>query len=987
MTPTFVCILLFHYAAASSIISQSTSIVFADDNTTDTLQLSLYGLKNISSVTLGGNITCDPQAPDYSAMGHACLVTHTRNQICQSIAAEYAIPYTYACAINPSRCFNISNGLSSCTAMTQLSDQCSQISCYLPSNNACYLYLYKDTTFLSSAGFAGSPCDGTNVCSDTFTCIPDDPPDLCPWDISCQFSDLHLLHNDLVIAFTDGTNITQKSAITAVDRPTPTTISTPAETRPYGAWFGASAATPITVSYTPPLISLNVTTLLLCNGPTYSFNMTTSLPSISVPAGTLINCGVQVTYGTYGWTVSLQQVTITIEYLPLPVLFSLCPAEILAGIETDVVVQGSLFVNTTLLSCTFGGQRVPILFLSSQTVVCYIFPVNDTTTFIPLTISNDGVSPALTPLQLKITGGCETIKPNSVAAVSQCVCRPGYQDMGGFCQLCADGTYQPNYAQQSCLPCDASEDTAGVTGSLSISSCLCKTGKYRASPSDTFCIACPSGLSCIQNETVSVLPGYWRADSSSIILTECHAGSIQCPGGVGGGSQLCAKGYKGPLCSVCRPGYGLLGTACLPCPSRSLNGFVVFVIVCAGVAVVIMLVKTTTRKVEKGDTMGVTIKITFSYLQLLYYEGKLAANWSHKSNQFFASLIPVTLSPSFLSIQCATEFGFYKNITLMMVLPLIIAVACVVYHLFYWVYKMNTAKHDTFFWWEIWMDCEGAILVLLYMAHPTISQDIIRSFECVGVPGTGTSYMRDDMRVDCNSDSYHRYVVVAALYVVFYIAGFLLFILRRMLINSDAVKSVNHGISIMEANTLIFFVRGYHNNCYLWEFVVIARKLGVVLINALLPVQLQLVWAGVIIAVSLSATVSAKPYCSVIVNRLEIMSLAALAFTILLGFHGLLMVHPKQVAIFTLLVMVNTTVTAVMIIAVFRSMKPLIAKLFERAIEISRTVMYKLAPGKREFHDTAVVMHNRQGRVSVTEMQSPAEVVKQASDGWDEVEL
>jgi len=639
------------------------------------------------------------------------------------------------------------------------------------------------------------------------------------------------------------------------------------------------------------------------------------------------------------------------------------------------------------LSCTFGGQRVPILFLSSQTVVCYIFPVNDTTTFIPLTISNDGVSPALTPLQLKITGGCETIKPNSVAAVSQCVCRPGYQDMGGFCQLCADGTYQPNYAQQSCLPCDASEDTAGVTGSLSISSCLCKTGKYRASPSDTFCIACPSGLSCIQNETVSVLPGYWRADSSSIILTECHAGSIQCPGGVGGGSQLCAKGYKGPLCSVCRPGYGLLGTACLPCPSRSLNGFVVFVIVCAGVAVVIMLVKTTTRKVEKGDTMGVTIKITFSYLQLLYYEGKLAANWSHKSNQFFASLIPVTLSPSFLSIQCATEFGFYKNITLMMVLPLIIAVACVVYHLFYWVYKMNTAKHDTFFWWEIWMDCEGAILVLLYMAHPTISQDIIRSFECVGVPGTGTSYMRDDMRVDCNSDSYHRYVVVAALYVVFYIAGFLLFILRRMLINSDAVKSVNHGISIMEANTLIFFVRGYHNNCYLWEFVVIARKLGVVLINALLPVQLQLVWAGVIIAVSLSATVSAKPYCSVIVNRLEIMSLAALAFTILLGFHGLLMVHPKQVAIFTLLVMVNTTVTAVMIIAVFRSMKPLIAKLFERAIEISRTVMYKLAPGKREFHDTAVVMHNRQGRVSVTEMQSPAEVVKQASDGWDEVEL
>ena len=987
---------LLHFASASTLSSHSPTIVFAGDSTPVTLHLSGYNLTNITSITLGGNVTCSPQTANYSASTQPCLVTHTRDSICQSISAQYSIIYTNACGINPSRCFNVSNGNAICTSMANPSDQCSQTSCYYPASNACFLYTYKNTVFIFQNGFEGAPCDAYTVCSNTFTCIPNNPPNLCQWDISCQFSSLSLLHNDLVINFGDGTSITQPSALTAVDRPFPVSVGTAALVVSYALALAASPSTPITIIYSPTLASLNATVLLLCNSTDGPFNMASSLPVMALPAGSAIECGVQVTYGAYAWTIVLPGVVVEFEYLPVPTVFSVCPGEILAGIATDVVIQGSFFSNTTgLLTCMFGTDVVPVSYISPQAVVCTIYSFNQTASFVPLTVSNDGVTFASPTVQLKVTGSCDTIKPNSVPRGTECVCQPGYQDMGGFCQLCSDGTYQPSYAQQSCLPCDASEDTSGVLGSVSVGACLCKTGTYRKTPTDAFCSACPAGLRCTQNETISVLPGFWRATADSVILTECHSNSLQCPGGTGYGNTLCAKGYKGPLCSVCRKGYGLLGTACLPCPSKGLNGFVVFVIAGVALAAVYVLVKSTTREESKNDTMGVTIKITFSYLQVLYYEGKLAANWSHRSNEFFSSLIPVTLSPSFLSIQCATEFSFYKNITLMMILPLLIFVAVMLYHILYWVFKMYTAKRDTFFWMDISEDAKKIVLVLLYTAHPTISQDVIRSFQCVDVPGTGTSFMRDDMRIDCSSPSYHRYVIIAALYVVFYIGGFLLYVFACLRINKESVESVNNGMYILEGKTLIFFVRGYWNHSYLWEFVIISRKLGVVIVNALLPPQLQLVWASVIITTSLWLTVIARPFRSVIVGRLEVMSLSALAFTILLGFHGQLMVHPKQVAIFALLVIVNTVVATIMIMAVFRSMKPLILTISDSLTEwINMTKDRFIPPKSREFDTSAIKMNTLPANykpyvasAQTNQLPAPSQVIDSENDEWQEAEL
>ena len=76
------------------------------------------------------------------------------------------------------------------------------------------------------------------------------------------------------------------------------------------------------------------------------------------------------------------------------------------------------------------------------------------------------------------------------------------------------------------------------------------------------------------------------------------------------------KGYTGPRCSVCKPGYGRTGLACDKCQDSSLNWFLIVLIVIAALAVVYLLVSSSIaagheEEVDDGDpdvpsTKGVT---------------------------------------------------------------------------------------------------------------------------------------------------------------------------------------------------------------------------------------------------------------------------------------------------------------------------------------------------------------------------------------------
>lgn len=629
-------------------------------------------------------------------------------------------------------------------------------------------------------------------------------------------------------------------------------------------------------------------------------------------------------------------------YVKQPIIYSLCPSAILAFIDNDIIVQGDAFVNTSMLVCYINGDPVPTTYFSDHIASCNVVS-NGTTDFLSLQISNDGVVLAPDPGIVAITGACEQLKPNSVAVGSQCLCAIGYEDTGTSCSPCIDGSYQPQIGQQSCIPCDSTEDTSGTVGNTSPDSCTCRDGRFREHPDDTGCVLCKEGMIC-EDGQITMREGYWRSSNSSFVIIECPGGGGSCKGGASGDS-ICRDGYEGPMCNVCADGYGRIGLTCVKCNGTGLDVFVMIILLIVAVGVLYALIISTTRYGEDSSDFGTTIKISVSYLQVLYYIGRLSADWSRISEQFFTLSIATTMSPSFLSVQCAMPMPFYDRIALTMILPLVVTVVIGVVHGIWYVKNVfvhnRVSSENATFDREIpativiFRSFIMSTLIVLYMIHPSISLDVLGSLRCEDVPGTGTSYMRDDMRIDCGSNSYRVYRAIAIIYTIFYIFGFIVLVGWRMYIHRALMQRATLLYNDESpARTYILFVRGYKPKFYLWEGMVLFRKIGVVICSAFLSTGLQLVWPLIILSISLGATVYYKPYERVFANRLDIYALIALSATIILGFHSAFAGTHSDYIIFAFLLLFNGVIVIFVLFTIFSQFQGPFKKFASRIADI-----------------------------------------------------
>jgi hypothetical protein len=202
-----------------------------------------------------------------------------------------------------------------------------------------------------------------------------------------------------------------------------------------------------------------------------------------------------------------------------------------------------------------------------------------------------------------------------------------------------------------------------------------------------------------------------------------------------------------------------------------------------------------------------------------------------------------------------------------------------------------------------------SLLIILYMMHPMIALDVMSALRCVEVPGTGTSYVQTDLTVSCSTASYAHFRIVAALYMVVYIAGAIFAVTVAVYNNDIKILHAKSGTVYESGLRYVYFVKGYTDECYLFELAVMGRKLGIVLCSAMLSVGLQLVWASIIVGLSLAYTVMKRPYSSVLVNRLDTVALCALLVTLVLGFHSIFIRKPAaNIPIFVVLVLVNAAV-------------------------------------------------------------------------------
>lgn len=629
--------------------------------------------------------------------------------------------------------------------------------------------------------------------------------------------------------------------------------------------------------------------------------------------------------------------------VPEPQIFSLCPSLMLAKINSTVVVQGSEFYPN-MLRCFFGEESVPVSYLGNNVVHCYVYTDVNKTSDYPIRISNDGGATfASNVLYVTVIGSCSTIKLNSIPVGDSCVCPAGYYDVdGSACIPCGNGFYQSSLDQSACIPCDTSMDTRGEIGSVSGEACVCKIGYYPSSSSSSVtCLPCTEGMDCSRGgNDVGVLAGYWRAKIEDMYALPCPGGIDWCKGGLGKGDELCRVGYISPLCSSCEDGYGNFNNQCYSCGGQTVNIVVVTIIV--GVCLIVifgMFHFSNTEQVigsgssfESPTTISPVLRIIFSYLQSLYYIGQIAAGWSALSKGFFIFFVPISISSSFIAFRCALTVDFYTEMTLVMLEPIFVCVLMVTVVLvvngvlIFWMKRAD--KCFTI------VETVSLLFIALFLVHPSIALEILQSLSCRYIEGTNTTFVANDMRVNCQSTQYKVYRIVAVLYFFCYVLGGCMFVARNVtnkFMQMRILQQTGGNRNGQEWDSIyLYFMQGYTTTKAVsaaWEMVVMIRKILIVACAALLEPSIGLVWATFVLFISLLFTEHHSPYypaneIKIDLNTIELVSLGGQLFTLLLAFHSLYYSNhhiysnsgsTNSIIIFIFLVLVNGSIFIYMI--------------------------------------------------------------------------
>eukprot|EP01062_Namystynia_karyoxenos_P056248 TRINITY_DN47218_c0_g1_i1.p1 TRINITY_DN47218_c0_g1~~TRINITY_DN47218_c0_g1_i1.p1 ORF type:complete len:2822 (+),score=450.08 TRINITY_DN47218_c0_g1_i1:71-8536(+) len=197
------------------------------------------------------------------------------------------------------------------------------------------------------------------------------------------------------------------------------------------------------------------------------------------------------------------------------------------------------------------------------------------------------------------------------------------------------------------------------------------------------CFPCPKGGLCNGSSAVWTQPGWWRPAPDAIDFFECKKSKLACIGGapVYNASLLCDNMTEGPLCEVCKPGFGKTPTGgCGPCSEGSTDlALVVMAAVCVIIGLVVWIV-ITLRK-NKDSAMSIITRMIVSHLQVVGKLGEFSVQWA----PFMKELFDMQSSGSQMSISglqavdCTMRdngfnaFHYFIVYMLMPVLPLVIA--------------------------------------------------------------------------------------------------------------------------------------------------------------------------------------------------------------------------------------------------------------------------------------------------------------------------
>lgn len=175
------------------------------------------------------------------------------------------------------------------------------------------------------------------------------------------------------------------------------------------------------------------------------------------------------------------------------------------------------------------------------------------------------------------------------------------------------------------------------------------------------------------------------------------------------------------------------------------------------------------------------------------------------------------------------------------------------------------------------------IIVLFFLAHPIIVKTMFSTFSCMDIDGK--YFLYEDLDIECFDDTHTFYSMICALpgMLVWGIASpmLALVLLYRQRRDLDEVPvKMKFG----------FLYIGYRKGCFIWEFVILYRKIAIVFVSVFLAsfnVPVQALTAMFILMIAFYLQEHYEPYETVALNNLEKKSIICSSVTIYCGLYFL----------------------------------------------------------------------------------------------------
>lgn len=423
------------------------------------------------------------------------------------------------------------------------------------------------------------------------------------------------------------------------------------------------------------------------------------------------------------------------------------------------------------------------------------------------------------------------------------------------------------------------------------------------------CAECPVEAQCLGNYTMIPRSGYWRGNSYTDRFLACPYPQA-CKGypEVFNLTGECEEGYEGNKCQTCSKAYFRWSRIrCSKCPSSLIHSLGQLGLWIAVLLTLILLIKLSTQAVPStGLQLSTYLKIFLNYLQLVMLFDSFHLAWPELLMGLFNAQEAVGGFPEYLfSFSClyADESelqGYYRKlIVLAMLLPALVGVSCCLWLLVAFCKRSISAVRNE-------MTASG--IILFFMTYPSVMRVLLGALHCEEIlPG---KYWVVGLDLLCWQSDHLKYalgLVLPCLLIwgVAVPAGVLLFLMRRRDHINEADDNIRYG----------FLVRGYREGLFYWEYVVIYRKLLVIVFIVFfsqVSLFLQVLSTLGLLLGSIVLQQYLRPYSQPALNSLEFRSLLVTTITLYSGlfFYSESVGEVGQVLIFVVISLLNIAFAA-----------------------------------------------------------------------------